>query len=95
MVAYLNTVPVTFANGKITFFTNGVAQFGIGGTGTFQVDGNGNVIFTSLVPAGDDIQVESDLRWSVNGMGPVVIAPNNSKWRLKVDNAGNVSAEAA
>lgn len=93
VINLLNTLSTfTLANGAVTFLSNGITQLG---NGNFSVDAAGNAIFSNMVPTGDDISIESDLRFTTQFVGPVLVAPNSSKWRIIVSNAGALSTQAA
>ena len=44
---------------------------------------------------GQPIYTHYDTEFSDTGLGPVLVSPNGSRWRLTVDNSGVLTAVAA
>ena len=74
----------------ITFGPNGEMN---AANNNFKIDSNGGVTLNGITQSGDFIPIDGDFRW-VNG-GPVLKSPDNTLYRVKVDNDGNIGTENA
>lgn len=79
------------------YFGTGTSNYINGGGGGFNVYTGSNLKFAvkygGQTEVYDDLEVDGDVLCETNGKGLVLKSPNGTRYRIKVDNSGNLSTE--